>query len=165
MVHDDKQDDIEILLVEDNASDEALTLRVFNWFNIANKVYVVRDGAEALEYIFCTGVYVGRKVENPKVILLDLNLPKIGGVEVLRRIRSDDRTRQVPVVILTSSYEDRDAIETDKLGVNSFIIKPFDINQFNEVARRLGYYRLLLTQQPACVNSCSSEINTQVVGV
>jgi two-component system, response regulator len=140
---------VEILLVEDNANDELLALRAFKKFNFANKVYVVRDGAEALEYVFCTGAYASRRSENPKVILLDLKLPLVDGIEVLRQIRLDPRTKLVPVVMLTSSSEERDIIETYKLGVNSYIVKPVDFDQFNEVARHLGYYWLLLNRQPA----------------
>ena len=109
---------------------------------------MVRDGAEALEYIFCTGAYADRTIENPKVILLDLKLPLVDGIEVLRQIRSDPRTRLIPVVVLTSSSEDRDVIETYELGVNSYIVKPVDFDQFNEVAKHLGYYWLLLNRQP-----------------
>src|SRR6202040_489046 len=116
--------DVEILMVEDNANDEMLALHAFQRNKIANKVYVVRDGAEALEYIFCTGAYAERRIENPKVILLDLKLPLVDGIEVLRQIRSDPRTRLVPVVVLTSSNEERDIVETYQLGVNSYIVKP-----------------------------------------
>ena len=144
-------DDVEILLVEDNAADEMLALHAFKSHSIANKVHVVRDGAEALEYIFCTGAYADRRIENPKVILLDLKLPLVDGLEVLRRIRSDARTQLIPVVMLTSSSEERDIIETYRLGVNSYIVKPVDFEQFNEVARHLGYYWLLLNRQPASV--------------
>jgi two-component system, response regulator len=150
--------DIEILLVEDNANDEMLALHAFKRHNIANKVYVVRDGAEALEFIFCTGAYAERTIENPKVILLDLKLPLVDGIEVLRRIRSDPRTHMVPVVMLTSSNEQRDIIETYELGVNSYIVKPVDFEQFNEVAKHLGYYWLLLNRQPATASASSPPI-------
>jgi len=147
--------DVEILMVEDNANDEMLALHAFKRNNIANKVYVVRDGAEALEFIFCTGAYAERRIENPKLILLDLKLPLVDGIEVLRRIRSDPRTRTVPVVMLTSSNEERDVVETYTLGVNSYIVKPVDFEQFNEVAKHLGYYWLLLNRQPASVAGSS----------
>ena len=139
---------VEILLVEDNPNDEMLALHAFKKQNIANKVHVVRDGAEALEYIFCTGAYADRRIENPKVILLDLKLPLVDGIEVLRQIRSDPRTRLIPVVMLTSSSEERDIVETYQLGVNSYIVKPVDFEQFSEVAKHLGYYWLLLNRQP-----------------
>ena len=140
---------VEILLVEDNPNDEMFALHAFKGQNLANNIYVVRDGAEALEYIFCTGAYAHRSIENPKVILLDLKLPLVDGIEVLRQIRSDPRTRLIPVVVLTSSAEERDIIETYQLGVNSYIVKPVDFEQFNEVAKHLGYYWLLLNRQPA----------------
>ncbi len=139
---------VEILLVEDNVNDEILALHAFKRNNIVNKVYVVRDGAEALEFIFCTGAYADRRNENPKVILLDLKLPLVDGIEVLRQIRKDPRTKLIPVVMLTSSNEDRDVVETYKLGVNSYIVKPVDFEQFNEVAKYLGYYWLLINRQP-----------------
>ena len=140
--------DVEILLVEDNSNDERQAMLAFNRSKIANHVHVVRDGAEALEFVFCTGAYADRRIENPRVILLDLKLPLVDGIEVLRQIRSDPRTRFVPVVVLTSSNEERDMIETYRLGVNSYIVKPLDFEQFNEVAKHLGYYWLLLNRQP-----------------
>ena len=139
---------VEILLVEDNPNDEMLALHAFKRNNIANKVYVVRDGAEALEFIFCTGAYALRRIENPKLILLDLKLPLVDGIEVLRRIRSDPRTRMVPVVMLTSSSDDRDIIESYQLGVNSYIVKPMDFEQFSETTRQLGCYWLLMNKPP-----------------
>ena len=108
--------------------------------NLAKNVHVVRDGAEALEYVFCTGAYAGRTTENPKVILLDLKLPLVDGIEVLRQIRGDPRTRSIPVVMLTSSSEERDVIETYQLGVNSYIVKPVDFEQFNEVVQQLANF-------------------------
>jgi len=143
------ENDVEILLVEDNANDEILALRAFKSNKIANNIYVVRDGAEALEYLTCTGAYSERSDENPQLILLDLKLPLIGGLEVLRHIRDDPRTRLIPVVVLTSSTEDRDITECYKLGVNSYIVKPVDFDHFNEVAKCLGYYWLRLNRQPA----------------
>src|SRR5208283_3009067 len=115
---------------------------------------VVRDGAEALEWIFCTGAYAQRNLENPRVILLDKKLPLVDGMEVLRQIRAHPRTRLIPVVMLTSSAEDRDIIESYELGVNSYIVKPVDFEQFTETARQLGYYWLLINRQPAEVSFC-----------
>jgi two-component system response regulator len=155
--------DVEILLVEDNPNDEILALHAFKRQNIANNIHVVRDGAEALEYIFCTGAYAERRIENPKVILLDLKLPLVDGIEVLRQIRSDPRTRLIPVVVLTSSNEERDIVETYELGVNSYIVKPVDFEQFNEVAKHLGYYWLLLNRQPTSVNGSSPETISRLV--
>ena len=155
-------DSVDILLVEDNKNDEMLALYAFQKYNITNRVFVVRDGAEALEYIFCTGAYADRRIENPKVILLDLKLPLVDGIEVLRRIRSDPRTRPVPVVMLTSSNEERDIVETYALGVNSYIVKPVDFEQFNEVAKHLGYYWLLLNRQPTSTSGTSPETITSL---
>ena len=146
---------VEILLVEDNPNDEMLALHAFKRQKIVNDVQVVRDGAEALEYIFRSGAYAERTTENPKLILLDLKLPKVDGIGVLRRIRSDPRTRFVPVVVLTSSSEECDIVETYKLGVNSYIVKPVDFEQFNDVTNRLGFYWMILNHQPACVNGSS----------
>jgi two-component system response regulator len=143
------EDPIEILLVEDNPNDVELALHAFKRYKITNNVHVVRDGAEALDYIFSTGGYASRSVlDRPKVILLDLKLPKVDGLEVLRRIRDDSRTCSIPVVVLTSSREDRDIAECYKLGVNSYIVKPVDFEQFTEAVRTLGFYWLLLNQPP-----------------
>jgi len=140
---------VEILLVEDNPNDVELTLHALKKHNLANRIEVVRDGAEALEFIFCTGAYAHRHIENsPKVILLDLKLPKVDGLEVLRRVKSDPRTRTIPVVVVTSSREERDIVESYKLGVNSYITKPVDFEQFTEAVRQLGLYWLLLNQPP-----------------
>lgn len=115
--------------------------------NITNQVEVVRDGAEALDFIFCTGSYAHRSIDNgPKVILLDLKLPKVDGLEVLQRVKSDPRTRAIPVVVLTSSREERDIVESYNLGVNSYIVKPVDFEQFTAAVQRLGFYWLLLNQ-------------------
>lgn len=137
----------EILLVEDNPNDEILALHAFKKHNLDQKVHVVRDGAEALEYVFCTGAYAHRPFENPRVILLDKKLPLVDGMEVLRQIRADPRTHTVPIVMLTSSAEERDIIESYKLGVNSYIVKPVDFDQFSETARQLGYYWLLINRR------------------
>ncbi|HEX2698191.1 MAG TPA: response regulator [Anaerolineales bacterium] len=140
---------VEILLVEDNPNDVELTLRAFKKNNLTNPVQVVRDGAEALDFIFCTGAYADRHIENtPKVILLDLKLPKVDGLEVLKRIKADERTRRIPVVVLTSSREERDIVESYELGVNSYIVKPVDFDQFVESARNIGLYWILLNQSP-----------------
>lgn len=140
---------VEILLVEDNPNDVKLALRAFQKHNLANRVQVVRDGAEALEFIFCTERFADRRIENgPKLILLDLKLPLVDGIEVLRRIKGDPRTQMIPVVIMTSSKEESDIVESYKLGVNSYIVKPVDFEQFTDVVRQLGYYWLLLNQPP-----------------
>ena len=138
-----------ILLVEDNPDDEALTLRALNKSKIANKIVVVRDGAEALDYLFCTGAYTGRDANDlPQVTLLDLKLPKLDGLEVLRRIRSDPRTRMLPVVMLTSSKEEQDMINAYSNGANSYVRKPVDFNQFVDAIGHLGLYWLVLNEAP-----------------
>jgi len=138
-----------ILLVEDNADDEALTLRALAKNRIANEVVVARDGVEALEYLFATGAYAGRdKSQLPQVVLLDLNLPRLGGLEVLRRLRAEPTTATVPVVVLTSSKEDRDLVESYRLGANSYVRKPVDFLEFVEAARQLGLYWLVLNEAP-----------------
>jgi two-component system response regulator len=140
---------VEILLVEDNPNDVELTLHALQKNHLSNRVYVVRDGAEALEFIFATGPYADRNIsDGPKVILLDLKLPKVDGLEVMRRIKSDPRTRLIPVVMLTSSREERDIVTSYDLGVNSYIVKPVDFQQFTETVRELGLYWLLLNQPP-----------------
>jgi two-component system, response regulator len=142
-------DAVEILLVEDNPNDVELTLLALKRNNFANRIEVVRDGEEALEFIFCTGRYAQRRMEEPpKLILLDLKLPKVDGLEVLRRVKSDERTRSCPVVVLTSSRQERDIIDSYKLGVNSYIVKPVDFEKFGDVTRQLGFYWLLLNQSP-----------------
>lgn len=136
-----------ILLVEDNPDDEALTLRALKKNNIANEVVVTRDGVEALDFLFCQGTYRGRNsLEKPAVILLDLKLPKVDGLEVLKRLRTDDRTRLYPVVILTSSKEEHDLINGYRLGANSYIRKPVDFNQFVNAVGQLGLYWLVLNE-------------------
>jgi two-component system, response regulator len=142
-------DKVQILLVEDNPNDVQLALHAFKKHKLANHVHVARDGAEALEFIFCTGAHAHRQIENgPKVILLDLKLPLVDGVEVLRRVKSDPRTQRIPVVMLTSSREECDIVESYRFGVNSYIVKPVDFDQFTEAARQIGFYWLLLNQPP-----------------
>ena len=136
-----------ILLVEDNADDEALTLRALKKNNIGNTVVVVRDGAEALDFLFCSGIYADRDPrDKPQVILLDLKLPKVDGLEVLRHIRADPSTRTLPVVILTSSKEEQDVVNSYLIGVNSYVRKPVDFIQFVEAIRQLGLYWLVLNE-------------------
>jgi CheY-like chemotaxis protein len=138
-----------ILLVEDNPDDVELTLRAFKKCNIVNEVVVARDGVEALDYLFGTGAYAGRDLSvMPAVVLLDLKLPRIDGLEVLRRLRADERTRCLPVVVLTSSNEDQDVVNSYQLGANSYIRKPVDFVQFIDAARQLGMYWLLLNEAP-----------------
>jgi two-component system response regulator len=142
-------DMVEILLVEDNPNDVDLTLHAFRKHHLTNSVHVVRDGAEALEFVFCTGTYASRRIQNgPRLILLDLKLPKVDGLEVLRHIKGDSRTRSIPVVVLTSSADERDVIESYNLGVNSYIVKPVDFAQFTEALTTLNMYWLLLNRSP-----------------
>ena len=138
-----------ILLVEDNADDEILTLRALKVNNIANEVVVARDGAGALDYLFGTGPHSGRDTSvRPQVVLLDLNLPKIAGLDVLRRIRSEESTRMLPVVVLTTSNEEKDLVDGYSLGANSYVRKPVDFAQFSEAVRQLGMYWLVLNTTP-----------------
>lgn len=136
-----------ILLVEDNPNDEALTLRALKRSNILNRVVVARDGAEALDYLFSRGAHASRAAEDvPQVILLDLKLPKVDGLEVLRALRADERTKLLPVVVLTSSLEEQDVIRSYGLGANSYVRKPVDFQQFVEAVRQLGLYWLVINQ-------------------
>jgi len=138
-----------ILLVEDNPDDEALTLRAFKKNKIKNEVVVVRDGAEALDFLFGTGRHAGRDVNDlPQVVLLDLKLPKVDGLEVLRRVREVEHTRLLPIVILTSSKEEQDLINGYRLGCNSYVRKPVNFDEFVEAARQLGLYWLVLNEPP-----------------
>src|ERR671925_1055359 len=140
---------VEILLVEDNKDDEALTLHALKKYNVTNKIHVVRDGAEALEFIFCTDRYAHRRItDKPKVILLDIKLPLVDGLEVLRKIKQDPRTQAIPVVMLTSSREERDLVESYRLGVNSYVVKPVDFTQFSEAIRQLGCFWAILNERP-----------------
>lgn len=140
---------VEILIVEDSEDDLDMTLRALRKANLANHIQVARDGEEAVEFIFGQGAYAGRKVENgPRLIMLDLKLPKVDGMEVLRQIKGDPRTRMIPVVVLTSSKEQRDVIESYHLGVNSYIVKPVNFESFATAVQELGMYWLLLNQPP-----------------
>jgi len=138
-----------ILLVEDNPDDEALTIRALRKNNIGNRLVVVHDGEEALDFLYCTGQYANRDLhEMPQVILLDLKLPKIDGHQVLRRVRADERTKLLPVVILTSSKEEQDLVNSYGNGANSYVRKPVDFDQFVEAVRQLGLYWLVLNETP-----------------
>jgi CheY-like chemotaxis protein len=141
--------EVEILLVEDNPDDLEMALHALRKMNLANRIQLARDGVEALDFIFCRGAHEGRDICNaPKVVLLDLKLPKVDGLEVLRAIKADPRTQAIPVVVLTSSKEQNDVIESYKLGVNSYIVKPVNFEQFAESVQKLGMYWLLLNQPP-----------------
>jgi CheY-like chemotaxis protein len=141
--------EVEILLVEDNPSDAELALRALRKHNLANKIHLVKDGAEALDFIFGNGAYAGRNIGNkPKVIFLDLKLPKVDGLEVLHKVKSDERTKTIPIVVLTSSHEERDLVESYKFGVNSYIVKPVDFDKFIQAVAQLGMYWMLLNKQP-----------------
>ncbi|MBK9710137.1 MAG: response regulator [Kouleothrix sp.] len=147
---------IEILLVEDNPSDVALALHAFKRHHLANRIQVIRDGAEALEYFFGDGAQARHSATSgPRVVLLDLKLPLVSGLDVLRRLKADPRTQPIPVVMLTSSSEERDIIESYQLGVNSYIVKPVDFEQFTEAMHTLGMYWLLLNQPPIAAGSAS----------
>ena len=140
---------VEILLVEDNPDDVELTLHALRKENLANCIHVARDGEEALEFLFCNGTHAGRSFDRPpKLILLDLKLPKVDGMEVLKRLKADARTRTIPVVILTSSKEERDLVQGYNLGANSYIQKPVDFDQFRQTVKSVGLYWLVINQQP-----------------
>ncbi|MDO8991065.1 MAG: response regulator [Sideroxyarcus sp.] len=142
--------EVEILLVEDNPTDAELCIRTLKSNSLANKLFWVKDGAEALDFLFASGAYADRNVTiTPKVILLDLRLPKVDGKEVLRRIKADERTRAIPVVVLTSSKEDRDVAESYQLGVNSYISKPVGFEEFTRTVKELGLYWLLINRPPS----------------
>lgn len=141
--------EVEILLVEDSQEDVELTLHALRHNNLANKMHVVGDGEEALDFLFCRGSYSNRNLDRPpRLVLLDLKLPKVDGLEVLRQVKSDPRTKAVPVVILTSSKEEKDMISGYHLGVNSYIQKPLDFEQFREAIKHLGLYWLVVNQPP-----------------
>jgi two-component system response regulator len=140
---------VEILLVEDNPDDAGLVIRALKKCNLANNLVHLSDGAQALEFIFCKGEYANRQIgDRPKVILLDLKMPKVGGLQVLKAIREDERTESIPVVIMTSSNEERDIVEGYRLGVNSYIVKPVDFDNFSKAVAELGFYWLLLNKAP-----------------
>ena len=139
---------VEILLVEDNASDAELTIRALRKKNMANHLVWLKDGAEALDFLFCTGSYEGRLNSKPKLILLDLKMPKVDGIEVLRRVKADECLKAIPTVIMTSSHEDRDIVESYQLGVNSYLVKPVDFEQFLDIVSRAGLYWLLMNKVP-----------------
>ncbi|HYE30527.1 MAG TPA: response regulator [Methylomirabilota bacterium] len=141
--------DIEILLVEDNEDDIELTMLALKKNRLANTIKVLRDGEEALDYLFCRNQYAGRNPDQrPRVILLDIKLPKVDGLEVLREIKADTSTKCIPVVVMTSSKEQRDMVEGYQLGVNSYIQKPVDFDEFREIIRQLGFYWLVINQLP-----------------
>jgi two-component system response regulator len=154
----DKQ--IEILLVEDNEDDLELALHALRKEKLANSIHVARDGEEALDFLFCSGPHASRSFDQPpKLVLLDLKLPKVDGMEVLKRLKADPRTRQIPVVILTSSKEERDLLNGYGLGVNSYIQKPVDFDQFRETVKRVGFYWLLINQPQVLANAARSGDN------
>lgn len=140
---------VEILLVEDNVDDVELAVHALRGENLANDITVVRDGEEALDFVFCRGPHADRRFENPpRLILLDLKLPKVDGLDVLRALKGDSRTKAIPVVIMTSSREERDLVESYKLGVNAYVQKPVDFEQFRNVVKELGLFWLVINQAP-----------------
>jgi two-component system response regulator len=139
---------VDILLVEDNPTDAEMTLRALRRGNLANHITWVKDGEEALDFIFRNGSYSGRPPENPKLILLDIKLPKVDGIEVLKQIKSDARTRVIPVVMVTSSAEGRDITDSYQLGANSYVVKPVDFEQFSETVSKAGFYWMLMNRTP-----------------
>ncbi|HEY6208202.1 MAG TPA: response regulator [Gemmatimonadales bacterium] len=140
---------MEILLVEDNPHDAELTIRALRRENLANSIYHVKDGAEALAFMFATGAYSDRTAEDlPKMVLLDLKLPKVGGLEVLKRFKADERIKMIPVIVLTSSKQERDIVDSYSLGVNSYIVKPVEFDKFHEAVKQVGLYWLLVNKSP-----------------
>src|SRR5262249_41359953 len=137
-----------ILMVEDDPNDVELTLTALAEYNLANEVVVTRDGAEALDYLFCRGSFAGGDTDNPAVLLLDLKLPKVDGLEVLKQIKSDDRLRMIPVVVLTSSREERDMVASYRLGVNAYVVKPVDFHEFVNAIKELGVFWAVVNQPP-----------------
>lgn len=137
-----------ILIVEDDPKDVELTLAALDEYNLANEVVVTRDGQEALDYLYCRGKYVARPGDNPAVILLDLKLPKIDGLEVLQQIKSDERVKVIPVVVLTSSHEERDMMRSYSLGVNAYVVKPVDFHEFINAVKELGVFWAIVNQPP-----------------
>jgi two-component system response regulator len=152
------ENNVEILLVEDSEADAELTLRALRSGKLLNPIHVVRDGEEALDFLFCRNSYAGRVgVEYPRLVLLDLKLPKVDGLTVLRELKTDQRTRLIPIVILTSSREERDVVNGYQLGVNSYIQKPVDFDKFRETVRQLGWYWMLINQSPIDSSSARPE--------
>ncbi len=148
----------EILLIEDNPEDVEITMRAFRKYHLANDIHVVHDGEEALECLFSTGRYAQRPAcLSTRLILLDLKLPKVDGLEILQRCKADPRTKNIPVVVLTSSREERDLIESYNLGVNSYVVKPVDFSQFTESVRQLGLYWIVLNQLPSELHSAGKD--------
>jgi two-component system, response regulator len=142
-------EELDILLVEDNEDDLALALHALQREKLANRIFVVRDGEEALDFLFCRGAFASRSIDHPpKLVLLDLKLPKVDGMEVLRQVKSDERTKSIPVVMMTSSKEERDLVASYDLGVNSYIQKPVDFNQFRQTVKSVGMYWLVINQPP-----------------
>lgn len=138
-----------IVLVEDNPADAELAIRALRRGRIANQIELLEDGAEALDFIFCRGAYAHRQItDHPKIILLDLKLPKVSGLEVLRQIKTDPRTQMIPIIVMTSSAQDSDIIESYQLGVNSYIVKPVDFEQFNKAVEQIGLYWVLMNRTP-----------------
>ena len=155
--------DTDILLIEDNKDDLELTLHALRKERLANRIEVVRDGEEALDFLFCRGQYSHRSFERPpRLVLLDLKLPKVDGMQVLRKLKSDPRTRTIPVVILTSSKEDRDLVNGYNLGVNSYIQKPVDFDQFRETVKHVGLYWLVVNQPPVNGNTVHEPVHAEV---
>ncbi len=145
----DKINEVEILLVEDNMSDAELIIRALRKVNLSNNLVHVRDGEEAIEFIFAEGRYIEREVKNvPRVILLDIKMPKVDGIEVLKRIKENERTKSIPVVIMTSSKEEQDIIKSYQLGVNSYVVKPVNFDSFSKAVSELGLYWVLINQPP-----------------
>jgi len=144
----DKFENVDVLLVEDNPADAELALRALRKGKLANNIIWVKDGAEALEFIFRSGAYAGRPDQNPKLILLDIKLPKVDGLEGLKRLKEDENTRVIPVVVVTSSAEGRDLVKSYKLGANSYIVKPVEFEQFSETMTKAGYYWMLMNKTP-----------------
>ena len=151
---------IEILLVEDNQDDVELTLHALRRENLANHIRVVRDGEEALEFLFCNGAHSERSFDHPpRLVLLDLKLPKVDGMEVLKQLKTDPRTKTIPVVILTSSKEERDLVQSYGLGANSYIQKPVDFGQFRETVKSVGFYWLLINQAPVVTSTAKAAVH------
>lgn len=141
-------EEVEILLAEDNPADAEMTLRALRKKNLANKVHWVKDGAEALEYLFRSGAYAGRPDRQPRLVLLDIKMPKVDGIEVLRRLKGDAEMRKIPVVVMTSSNEERDVVDSYRLGVNSYIVKPLEFDAFLETVAKIGMYWVLTNRVP-----------------